>query len=73
MITLATSRKRKSEAVTRSPRACPEAAEHRSPASASVCGKKFSVAGVEHVCASRAEHQPQRIHICLCGARRIED
>src|SRR5438445_483781 len=36
------------------------------------CGKRFVSAGIEHVCASRIEHQPRSLHVCICGARHLE-
>ena len=36
------------------------------------CQRRFVVGDVEHTCASRVQHQPRRVHVCLCGARRIE-
>ena len=34
--------------------------------------KLCAEAGIEHVCASRIEHQPHSLHVCICGARHLE-
>ncbi len=54
------------------PASCPDARDWRDVTLNNLCGKTFLVDDVEHGCASRSQHHPQRIHVCVCGARRIE-
>lgn len=54
------------------PEPCPDARDWRDVTEKHLCEKTFLVGDVEHGCASRRQHHLQRLHVCVCGARRIE-